>query len=136
MVVNESDAKFYSKLNTLNIKNFGFNKIFPGNMASSMIPVLSNSTWMWQACNQTSEILKTCLPNSRWSHTAAAHMKESGMSELFDTGNQQSNKEVDWQKVLDFFKWYLNTKYYLKVHVFEILPIPGCDNKSDSFFIT
>ncbi len=56
------------------------------------------------------------------------------MSELFDTGNQQSNKEVDWQKVLDFFKWYLNTKYYLKVHVFEILPIPGCDNTSDSVF--
>jgi len=41
-------------------------------------------------------------------------MKESGMSELFDTGNQQSNKEVDWQKlfyVFDFFQWYLNTKY-------------------------
>ncbi len=24
---------------------------------------------------------------------------ESGMFELVDTGNQQSNKEVDWQKV-------------------------------------
>ncbi len=59
MVVNEWDATFYSKLNTLNIYNFGFNKIFPGNLASSMIPVLSNSTWMWQACNQTSENLLT-----------------------------------------------------------------------------
>ncbi len=47
MVVNESDAKFYSKLNTLNIKNVGFNKIFPGNLASFMISVLYNSTWMW-----------------------------------------------------------------------------------------
>ncbi len=33
------------------------------------------------------------LPNSRWSHTASAHMHESGMSEIVDTGNQQSNKE-------------------------------------------
>ncbi len=58
---------------------------------------------MRQVCNQTSEILKTCLPNSRWSHTAAAHMTESGMSELVDTGNQQSNKEVGWQKVFYVF---------------------------------
>ncbi len=58
---------------------------------------------MQQACNQTSEILKTCLTNSRWSHTAAAHINESGMSELADTGNQQSNKEVDWQKVFYVF---------------------------------
>ncbi len=42
------------------------------------------------------------LPNSRWSHTAAAHMHESGMSEV-DTVNQQSNKEVDWQKVFYVF---------------------------------
>ncbi len=89
MVVNEWDATFYSKLNTLNIYNFGFNEIFPG-MVSSMIPVLSNSTWMWQACNQTSEILITCLPNSRWSHTVAAHMNESGMSEIVDTSNISS----------------------------------------------
>ncbi len=34
------------------------------------------------------------LPNSTWSHTATAHMNESGMSELVYTGNQQSNKEV------------------------------------------
>ncbi len=27
-------ATFYSKLNTLNIKNFGFSKIVPGNLAS------------------------------------------------------------------------------------------------------
>ncbi len=33
------------------------------------------------------------------------------MSELFDTGNQQSNKEVDWQKVLDFFKWYFTISH-------------------------
>ncbi len=65
---------------------------------------------MQQACNQTSEILKTFLPNSRWSHTAAAHMHESGMSELVDTGNQQSNKEVDWQKVFYVFWKYKNTK--------------------------
>ncbi len=39
------------------------------------------------------------LPNSRWRHTAAAHMHESGMSELVYKGNQQSNKVVDWQKV-------------------------------------
>ncbi len=26
------------------------------------------------------------------SHTAAVHMNESGMSELVDTGNKQSNK--------------------------------------------
>ncbi len=37
------------------------------------------------------------LPNSRWSHTAAAHMHESGMFELVDTVNQRS--------------LYLNTKY-------------------------
>ncbi len=43
-------------------------------------------------------IQKMSLPNSRWSHTAAAHMHESGMSELVDTVNQQSNKEVVWQK--------------------------------------
>ncbi len=43
------------------------------------------------------------LPNSGWSHTAAAHMHESGMFELVDTGNQQSNKEVDWQKVFYVF---------------------------------
>ncbi len=30
------------------------------------------------------------LPN--YSRTAAAHMHESGMFELVDTGNQQSNK--------------------------------------------
>ncbi len=41
-------------------------------------------------------IQKMSLPNSRWSHTAAAHMHESDMFELVDTGNQQqSNKEVD-----------------------------------------
>ncbi len=34
------------------------------------------------------------LPNFRWSHTAAAHMNESGMSEIVDTGNQLSNKEA------------------------------------------
>ncbi len=56
---------------------------------------------MRQACNQTSEILKT---NSRWSHIAADYMNESGMSELVDTGNQQSNKELDWQKVLCILK--------------------------------
>ncbi len=37
------------------------------------------------------------------SHTAAAHMHESGMFELVDTGNQQSNKEFDWQKVFYVF---------------------------------
>ncbi len=44
MVVNKWDGEFYSKLDTLNIYNFGFNKILPGNLASSTIPVLSNST--------------------------------------------------------------------------------------------
>ncbi len=42
------------------------------------------------------------LPNSRWSHTAAALMHDSGI-ELVITGNQQSNKEVDWQKVFYVF---------------------------------
>ncbi len=37
-------------------------------------------------------------------------MNESGMSELVDTGNQQSNKEVDWQKVFYVFWKYKNTK--------------------------
>ncbi len=50
------------------------------------------------------------LPDSRWSHTVAAHMHESGMFELVDTGNQQSNKEVDWQKVFYVFSKYKNTK--------------------------
>ncbi len=50
------------------------------------------------------------LPNSRWSHTAAAYMNESGMFELVDTGNQESNKEVDWQKVFYVFWKYKNTK--------------------------
>ncbi len=58
---------------------------------------------MRQACNQASEILKTCLPNSRWSHTAATHMHDSGIFEVVDTRNQQSNKEVDWQKVFYVF---------------------------------
>ncbi len=49
------------------------------------------------------EIQKMSLPNSRWSHTAAAHMHERGMFELVDTGNQQSNKEFDWQKVFYVF---------------------------------
>ncbi len=31
---------------------------------------------------------------------------ESGMSELVDAGNQQSNKEVDWQKVFYVFWKY------------------------------
>ncbi len=43
IVVNKWDATFYSKLNLLNIYNFGFNKIFPGNLASSTFPILSNS---------------------------------------------------------------------------------------------
>ncbi len=47
------------------------------------------------------------LPYSRWIHTAAAHMNESGMSEIVDTGNQQSNKEVDWQKVFYVFGKYI-----------------------------
>ncbi len=47
------------------------------------------------------------LPSSRWHHTAAAHMHESGMSEL-DTGHQQYNKEVDWQKVFYVFWKYKN----------------------------
>ncbi len=37
------------------------------------------------------------------------HMNERGMSELVDTGNQQSNKEVDWQKVFYVFWKYKNT---------------------------
>ncbi len=35
-------------------------------------------------------------------------MNESGMSEIIDTGNQLSNKEVDWQK---YFMYIENTKY-------------------------
>ncbi len=48
-------------------------------------------------------IQKMALPNSRWQHTAAAYMHESGMSELVDTGNQQSNNDVDWQKLFYVF---------------------------------
>ncbi len=77
-------------------------KIFPGNLASSMILVLSNSKAL--ECNKlVIRLLKTCLPISRWSHTAAALMNECGMFELVDTGNQQSNKEVYWQKVFYVF---------------------------------
>ncbi len=43
IIVNKWDATFYSKLNILNIYDFSFNKIFPGNLASSMIPILSYS---------------------------------------------------------------------------------------------
>ncbi len=32
------------------------------------------------------------------------------MFELVDTGNQQSNKEIDWQKVFYVFWKYKNTK--------------------------
>ncbi len=42
IVVNKWDATFDLKLNILNISDFGFNKILPGNLASSTIPVLSN----------------------------------------------------------------------------------------------
>ncbi len=35
---------------------------------------------------------------------------ESGMSELVDTGKQQSNKDIDWQKVLYVFWKYKYTK--------------------------
>ncbi len=78
-----------------------------------MIPFLPNSralecdkTWI-----QTSEILKARLPKSRWSHSAAAHMNESGMSEVVDTGNLlKSTKEGDWQKVFYVFWKYKNTK--------------------------
>ncbi len=35
---------------------------------------------------------------------------ESGIFELVDTGNQQSNKEVAWQKVFYVFWKYKNTK--------------------------
>ncbi len=48
-------------------------------------------------------IQKMSLPNSRWSHTAAALMHESGMIELVYTENHQSNKEVDWEKVFYVF---------------------------------
>ncbi len=37
-------------------------------------------------------------------------MHESGLFELVDTVNQQSNKEVDWQKVFYVFWKYKNTK--------------------------
>ncbi len=37
-------------------------------------------------------------------------MHESGLFELVDTVNQQSNKEVDWQKVFYVFSKYKNTK--------------------------
>ncbi len=40
IVVHEWDDTFYSKLN---IYDFGFNKIFPENLASSTIPIFSNS---------------------------------------------------------------------------------------------
>ncbi len=55
-------------------------------------------------------IQKMSLPDSRWSHTVAAHMHESGMFQLVDTVNQQSNNEVDWQKVVYVFSKYKNTK--------------------------
>ncbi len=41
--------------------------------------------------------------SQRTKETLGLYMHESGMSELVDTGNQQSNKEVDWQKVFYVF---------------------------------
>ncbi len=55
-------------------------------------------------------IQKMLLPNFWWSHTAAAHMNESSMSEIVDTGNQLSNKDVDWQKSILCIIKYKNTK--------------------------
>ncbi len=49
------------------------------------------------------------------SHRAAAHMHESGMSELADTGNQQSNKEAGCKK---YFMYFENTKI-LRLNVFK-----------------
>ncbi len=51
VVVNKWDATFDKKFNIWNIYDFGFNKIFPGNLASSTSPILSNSkalnvTWL------------------------------------------------------------------------------------------
>ncbi len=43
-------------------------------------------------------------------------MHESGMFELVDTGNQQSNKEVDWQK--KYFMYFENTKI-LRLNIFK-----------------
>ncbi len=43
IVVNKLDATFYSKLNILNIYDFDFNKIFPGNLVSSSSIIISNS---------------------------------------------------------------------------------------------
>ncbi len=40
IVVNKWDATFYSNLN---IYDFGFNKMFPGSLVSSTIPIFSNS---------------------------------------------------------------------------------------------
>ncbi len=44
------DATFYSKLNILNIYDFDFNKIFPGNLASSTIPILSTAKHLNATC--------------------------------------------------------------------------------------
>ncbi len=52
------------------------------------------------------------------SHTAAAHMNESDLFELVDTGNHRSNKEVDWQKV-----FYVFWKYKMDVCIHLILLI-------------
>ncbi len=38
------------------------------------------------------------------------YLKYHGMFELVDRGNQQSNKEVDWQKVFYVFWKYKNTQ--------------------------
>ncbi len=101
------------KLNISNIYDFEFNKIFPGNMASStkalecdMLVIRTSGIGHFDSTQRQYYSLfpyrnpenVISLPNSRWSHTAAAHMHESGIFELVDTGNQQSNKEVDWKK--------------------------------------
>ncbi len=46
-------------------------------------------------------------------------MHESGMIELVYTENHQSNKEVDWEKVLYVFWKYKNTRlnvFKYKIH--------------------
>lgn len=53
-------------------------------------------------------IQKISLPNSRWSHTAAAHMHESGMIELYDT-------RLIGKK---YFMYFENTKI-LRLNVFK-----------------
>ncbi len=127
---------FYSKLN---IYHFGFNKIFPGNLASSMIPILSNSKALeWDMLViRTSEIgsgkfwlavlVMISLQESRKYHypilDGVTQLQRTCMkvaclrSELVDTGNHSLIKRLIGKK---YFMYFENTKILTSVNSNQI----------------